>query len=162
MSYYKCACGAEFEEFATGYTGVEYAGVRETEGVCPSCGGSDVDEGYKCRRCGEWFDGVHSSVLCDACRVDVATLDVAAEYGKSISDGGINKVLLYIAECEYGIDRLNELLLNRIREDNRLYKKYGLDTEFCIKRIPDFLSGDYSHFDDWYIDNKTKERKQTA
>lgn len=151
-TYFKCSCGAVFDEFAKGYTGVEYAGVRETEGVCPACGDTEVDEGYKCDLCDEWFDGTNSTVLCDACRKEVATLDLAAKYGESISDGELNRLLLYIAESEYGIARLNEMLFKRIKEDNSLYKQYNLDDDFATKYIQDFLSDDYSSFDDWYME----------
>lgn len=160
MSYYKCACGAEFEEFATGYTGVEYAGVRETEGVCPSCGGSDVDEGRKCEICGEWFDG--HGYMCDDCRAEAETLDNIMKYGAGIkTDDGINPALLYVFLSMNDVSALNRMMYESIKSIEKQKSMFNTLTDIG-SIIDDFVSDDYSAFDDWYIDNKKKERKQTA
>lgn len=155
MSYYKCACGYEFQEFGKAKTGVSYAGTYETEGVCPECGGDDVDEGAKCERCGAWFDGAHSSVLCDDCRRTVATLDMVTEYARSISDPDeINPLLLYVAERELGYAGINALLKSNLSCIRKNYEPLfkGFAQRFD-NHIIDFLSDDYSDFDEWYMED---------
>ena len=73
---YVCGeCGEVFDspDVKKEYTGVSSEGFHEyfEVGHCPYCGSEDIEDGHRCRVCGEWFYQHCCEEVCESCIADL-------------------------------------------------------------------------------------------
>ena len=151
MLKYKCDhCVREFEEpdIITEAHGIT-DGSCEKIGVCPYCKGY-FEEMHKCEICGEYFtEDELSGGVCDECIYEKAT-DVEFCYKLGAEENAQESVKIngFVASY-FSEEQINEILINRIREINRIVNVS------CY----DFIDSDKSWFAEKLIEEKNNAEK---
>lgn len=141
---YQChECDRRFEEpdIITETHGLETP-PYEKIGVCPYCKGY-FEEMTQCRICGQYFtDGELSDGVCDECIYEHSTdIELCYRLGEEAEES--IKINGFIASY-FSEEQINEILINRIREINRIVNIS------CY----DFIDSDKS----WFAEKLIKEK----